>query len=361
MATALQRIEGMTQISIEGSGTAPTQSEVTEYLLEGIKDLTNKIVNIRPDEAFKFAAESEAADDTGITVLGKILSVVREHDSTSILRPCSPMPPELRYEATDSSSLHYRSKYNPGFYILNKKLHIRPAAAGDDNDVKVSQIVYGSADHGSNMGSWTNFPVDYEELVILYASAQSFLAAASDIQNNMPTKPTEVAPPTFEKIESDVLLPQLPMYNVPEFHFHLTKVRNFIQNEDFDAADKWLDTMDREKVEYEKRQEQEKARYDRDVKIFDSELANLEKNKEREFNIIAGNYRSDIYKYQYDIANYQALLQESLTKYKWYIEQYVNMMNEYNKSISISITPMKKPEQAAPKAAPTQKPQEVEE
>ena len=343
MATALQRITGLSQLTISSSGTAPTEAQVTEFLLDGIKDFTNKIVNLRPDEAYKFAGESSASDDSGIAVLGKVLSVVREHDSTSILRPCSPMSPELRYESTDVNSLHYRSKYNPGWYTLNKKIHVRPAAAGSDNDMKVSQIVYGSADHGSNMGGWTNFPIDYEDIVIYYAAAESCLAAASDIQNNMPTKPTAPVMPSFEKIDSEIALPELPYYNPPPLAANLSTARAFIAKEDFETSKQLLEIISKEYDEYEKLEKQEKQRYDRESKIFDSKLANLKDNKEREFSIIAGDYRSQIYKYQYDITQYQSELQEKLSKYKWFIEQYVSLLNEYNKGIAMSIAPQQKP------------------
>ena len=359
MATALQRITGLTQLTISSSGTAPTENQVTEFLLEGIKDLTNKVVNIRPEEAFKFAGESEDTNNSGITVLGRILSVVREHNSASILRPCSPISAELRYEATDVSSLHYKSKYNPGFYILNKKVYVVPAP-GDtsNNDAKVSQIVYGSADHGSNMGGWTAFPVDYEAIVILYAAAESCLAAASDIQNNMPTKPTAPMNPGFEKIDFELDLPVTPNYNPPFLLVDLSSIRNFIQKEDFESASKLLDVVSKEYDSYDKAEKLEKTRYDREVKIFDSKVANLKDNKEREFSILAGDYRSKIYKYQYDITQYQSELQESISRYKWYIEQYVSFMNEYNKGLAISVAPSKKPREEQVQAKP---PKEIKE
>lgn len=343
MATALQRITALTQLSISSSGTAPTEAQVTEFLLEGIKDLTNKIINLRPDESFKFAGESEDTNNSGITVLGKILSVVREHDSTSILRPCTPISAELRYEATDINSLNYKSKYNPGFYILNKKVYVVPAPGdASNNDAKVSQIVYGSADHGSNMGGWTNFPDDYEELVIYYAAAQSCLSAASDIQNNMPTKPEAPTAPAFESIHFEVDLPAEPIYSPPQFdlsNFNFESIRTHILKGDFDMADKLINLIDKKVDEYDKKEKQEKQNYDKMQKLYDAELATLEKNKEREFNIKAGDYRSQIYKYQYDINQYQSELQEITTKYKWFVEQYVAFMNEYNKGITSTPAP----------------------
>ena len=56
MATFETHIEGLTQIDITSS-SAPTQDELTQFLQEAIVDITNKIVQSKPDEAFKFAAE----------------------------------------------------------------------------------------------------------------------------------------------------------------------------------------------------------------------------------------------------------------------------------------------------------------
>ena len=50
---------------------------------------------------------------------------------------------------------------------------------------------------------------------------------------------------------------------------------------------------------------------------------------------------------QYDIAEYTAELQESLSKYKWFIEQYTALMNEYNQGIVMSIKQKERPSQSS--------------
>ena len=50
MATFEEKIEALTQISIS-TDTAPTQSQLTDILNDGIKDLINKVTVIRPDES----------------------------------------------------------------------------------------------------------------------------------------------------------------------------------------------------------------------------------------------------------------------------------------------------------------------
>ena len=113
MATFEEHIEGLTKIDITSSST-PSQSELTTYLVNGLIDCVNKITAIKPEELPKFSKTTNAVDS--VAKKGRILSVLREHDSTTILRPCTPIHPSLRYEATDTESLNYRSKYNPGYY-----------------------------------------------------------------------------------------------------------------------------------------------------------------------------------------------------------------------------------------------------
>ena len=123
-------------------GTTPTNDELSQFLVDGTKEVVNRIIAIRPDEIPKFTSSTHDSNDSGIAVTGQILSVVREHDSETILRPCGVIDPRDRYEATDSTSLKYRSAYNPGFFILDSKLHTVPASAGGNNDSIITQINY---------------------------------------------------------------------------------------------------------------------------------------------------------------------------------------------------------------------------
>jgi len=210
-------------------------------------------------------------------------------------------------------------------------------------------------------GSGSAIPDEYEYIVLLYAAAKSCQSAAVDIQNNMPTKPEAPTAPSFESVHFEVELPAEPIYSPPVLElsqFNFESIRTHILKGDFDMADKLLGVVDKKVEEYEKQEKQEKQNYDRMQKIFDTKLQTLEKNKEREFNIKAGDYRSQIYKYQYDINEYQSELQEITTKYKWFMEQYVTLMNEYNKGISSVPAPVQGPRgQGQIQAKPAKEPE----
>ena len=126
MADFQARVEGLTGLTI---GTSPTTSELTEFLQEGLRDVVNRFSKHRQDELPKFCTTSSIqSSDAFIKVKGQILDVIRHHGNATTLRPCTQIAASLRYEATDTSSLHYKSDYNPGFYVLDGKLFTVPAS-----------------------------------------------------------------------------------------------------------------------------------------------------------------------------------------------------------------------------------------
>ena len=179
MATFEEQVESLTGLTINSSGTVPTQSQLTDFLTQGGKDVINRMVAARPDTKMDFAATTEDDNNEGIAINGEIISVVREHDSTSILRPCSKINEKDRYLATDTSSLKYRSKINPGWYELNSKVYVVPVSAGSDNSSLVTQVAYPAIPYGDT--NWS-YPAKYETLITYYAAMMSLLAKAGSLQ-----------------------------------------------------------------------------------------------------------------------------------------------------------------------------------
>ena len=171
MATFQVQVQGITQLTV---GTTPTTGELTQFLTDGGKEVIGRIISVNPAEIPKFTTSISESSNAGITIKGQVMSVVREHDSTSILRRCSPIDPMLRYEATDTDSLSYRSKYNPGFYQLNGKIFLVPISAGSSNAAIVTQINYPTVGFGDD--GIDNFPSEYIYLVVLYASIKTIHA-----------------------------------------------------------------------------------------------------------------------------------------------------------------------------------------
>lgn len=166
------QIEQITGLTLGGSGQ-PTTTQANQFLVDGVVDVIHRILVVKPEDAMRFATTTNST--SAVAVQGPVLSVLREHDSTSILRPCTPMNPAERYEATDPESLSYRSKYNPGYFVLNNEIVLVPAASGSgNNDAVVTQITYDTGLAVTDTEAQiANFPREYGYLVGLYASIQS--------------------------------------------------------------------------------------------------------------------------------------------------------------------------------------------
>jgi hypothetical protein len=335
MATFEEQIEGITQIAIESSGSVPTQEQVNSFLNDGIKDLTNKVTRINPPEAYKFASSSTDSDGSGVSINGMVLSVVRENGSSSDVRPATPIAAPLRYLATDKDSFHYRSAFNPCYYTLDRKLYVLPTPSSSSTRAIVSHIDYATAVFSDS--AIHNFPDEFEDLIMLYAAAMSCQAAANDIQNNMPSVPVIPTMPMFGTDNTDADLPTLPVLNSPdEFKFSFTKINKAITAEDFDKAGKEIEILSKNMEIFSKNMEISNADYTRDLEIFKADLERNTKNKDRETQVIAGEYTSEVNRFQYDINNYTSLVQEKVVRYKWFLEEYFNLMRKYNESLGLS-------------------------
>tara|TARA_R110000824_G_scaffold43933_2_gene128286 strand:- start:134 stop:2359 length:2226 start_codon:yes stop_codon:yes gene_type:complete len=176
LATFETQVEALTGITIDGSSN-PTQTELSVFLQDGVKDVIHRMIEVRPEELARFCSTTDSGVNTFVAKVGKILSVVREHDSPSILRRCIEISPGDRYDATDVDSLNYRSKTNPGFYELDGKIYTIPAAAASgDNNVVVTQLFYDTGvAHGDEVPD--NFPESYAYLVALYGAIRSLQAS----------------------------------------------------------------------------------------------------------------------------------------------------------------------------------------
>lgn len=199
MATFETQVEALTGIDIDGS-SSPTQTELSVFLQDGVKDVIHRMIEARPEELPRFTTTTNST--SSIAKVGKILSVVREHDSTTILRKCSAIDPGDRYDATDSNSLNYRSKTNPGYYELAGSIHTVPAAGSGNNDIVVTQLFY---DTGVAFGDEVpdNFPESYAYLVAIYAAIQS-------LHNNM-------ADTTISALSITTVPPDIP--SAPSFSY----------------------------------------------------------------------------------------------------------------------------------------------
>ena len=189
MANFDDQVMGLTGLTISGSSTAPSQSELSTFLNDGVVDVTNKVIMLRPQDIDNFLREGSEQTSNGFNPgSSKIISVVRENGTNNQWYPCKKSSMNLQYRVTDTESLHYASKYNPVYMISqNRNVHVYPEPSSDGNDTfKVLYVNYSPEEsdgtaliHSSSGIKW--FPDDKVYLVVLYASIKSLQSSLSDV------------------------------------------------------------------------------------------------------------------------------------------------------------------------------------
>ena len=299
------QVEALTGITISASGTHPTNDQLSQYLVDGTKDVINKMIVARPEEINKFTATTHDANDSGITVTGKVVSVMREHDSTSILRQCTPISAGLRYEATDADSLNYRSAYNPGYYTLNGKIHTVPVSASGNNDSIVTQVTY-AVNQGHSSSSIDAFPDEYEYLVVLYAAVKSINTAMVNIIADLSSFSITPVPPNFADGYED------PSTDVPssghsgeDIDAEIAKMQDYIEvNEDVELASAKASELG--------------MRFKRAMDKFSSGLQKYQQEM--------GGYSTEA---QAEIQEETQKIQTESAKYQWYQDRAAALQAEY--------------------------------
>lgn len=208
MATFEVRVEGMTGLSIDGS-SSPTQDELTEYLKDGVIDVTERVLMLRPQDSANFTARSATQSTNGADFNGtRIVGVIREAgadgdtDGSTAWRECRRIPPQSQSRVTDSTSLEYATKYNPVYTLDDSgKVYVYPTPDGSDDGYQVyyinntpqnssgTALVYSHSD-------LKHFPQDKYYLVVLYAACQSLLnnLSAYSISQTIPSLTLPAAP-----------------------------------------------------------------------------------------------------------------------------------------------------------------------
>ena len=317
MATFETQVEALTGIAIDGSSD-PTQTELSAFLVDGVKDVVNRMIEARPAELSKFTATSNETD--AVVKTGKILSVVREHDSTTILRKCTAIDPGDRYDATDTDSLNYRSKTSPGYYELDGLIRTVPAAGSGNNDVVVTQVSYDTGvAYGDTVGSGIdNFPAEYEHLVGIYAAIKSIGAKMGATRASLSSFSVTAVPPDMPTTGVG-----LPTYEVSS-----TSVGSGTIDDEISKMLSYIETD--EDVELASAKGAEiNLRFKRALDKFNSDVAEYKTENEGEI----AHYASEINAYTADVnAQVQEQAQKIATetlRYQWLQDRHTAYTQEY--------------------------------
>ena len=156
MATFEEQVEGLTSLSIDGS-SAPTQTELTQFLTDGVKE----VINTMPNEMLPLCSASVSFTSGTASTLntGKILHVLRSDGD--ITQPCRGIPAHFKGRYSDSDDMNYATVTDPVYYVENNSLDVLPAGG----TCTYSEVQYPSVAFGDS--SVSVFPDEAEYLVPL--------------------------------------------------------------------------------------------------------------------------------------------------------------------------------------------------
>ena len=228
MATFKAQVTGLTGITID-TGTSPTQDELTEFLNDGVKDVTQKCILLNPQNAEQFTRISGEVISNGSEKVARadILSVVREADVNDDWRECRRIPTSIQSRVTDTTSLHYASSYNPVYMVAEDgAISVFPTPGATTKAFKVYYINNNPRGDDDNSVTYNTtglsfFPNNKVYLVVIYAAIKTIdvnlvfptIPAFPDISDlvlswSFPTVPTVPTTPT--PISPSVEVPTAP-------------------------------------------------------------------------------------------------------------------------------------------------------
>ena len=192
MATFQNRVEALTQFAF-GVSTDPSVAELTEFLKDGVLDVTDKWLIGHPQETEDFQRKSAIIDSNGGLDLNsaRIIAVVREaeadgsSDGSTAWRPCRKISPAQQSQVVDTESLSFASKYHPVYMVdENGKINVYPAPDGTNDGYRIYYVNNVPTDLTNEVAltyahsDLKYFPADKAYLVVLYASIKTLEAAA---------------------------------------------------------------------------------------------------------------------------------------------------------------------------------------
>ena len=211
MANFQAQVEGITGLSI---GTTPTTTELTQFLVDGVNDVTHRIISLRPQDAGVFTEVTGEDTSNGINLNGaRIISVIRESGINDDWRECRQVSPSMQGRVKDVNSLNYASKYNPVWCILDDgSINVFPVPKTGEA-VKVYYINITPQNGSSSALAYNSddisaFPADKIRLVIMYAGMKSLDVSLAAKAQELPSDLTALV--------LDTITETLPTFSAPD-------------------------------------------------------------------------------------------------------------------------------------------------
>ena len=123
--------------------TVSDNDELSQFLKDGVMDVTNRWLAMRPQDIDLFVRESsEQTANASLHLNGaKIISVIRENGTNNQWRNCRKISPAFQYEVIDTNSIHLASKMNPVYMIGDAgKISVFPVPDVNPDTFKVYYV-----------------------------------------------------------------------------------------------------------------------------------------------------------------------------------------------------------------------------
>lgn len=189
MADFEAQVNGLTGLGATlSSSTTPTDTELDQFLKDGVLDVTRRTIEVRPQDTYKFQDVTAEQTSQGANLNGaKVISVVRESGTNDDWRECRLITPSMQSRVTDTDSLDFASKLNPAYTILEDgKINVFPApSVGGSNSYKVYYVNNSPQDSSGTAlthddDSLKAFPDEKVYLVVIYAAIKCLEAKMAE-------------------------------------------------------------------------------------------------------------------------------------------------------------------------------------
>jgi 5-deoxy-D-glucuronate isomerase len=157
MATFEAQVEAQTSLEITSS-TTPTQNELSQFLKDGVIDVTARTLKRNPQDFQDFIRTTGEQTANGKDINGaQIVSVVKEAAINDDWKTCTQLGLDKIYDVVDVNSLYLATHESPNFIITeNGKVNVYPApSSGGSNSFNIYYI--------------NNVPVDKAEQALVYS------------------------------------------------------------------------------------------------------------------------------------------------------------------------------------------------
>ena len=182
----IDQVQDLTSLTVSDTG------ELSQFLKDGVIDVTNKWLAIKPQDVNAFMAVTAELTSNGYDLnTSRIINVIREDGNDNQWRNCRKIAPALQYDVTDTESLNYASKINPAYMIgEDNQISVFPVATSSPAQ-NAYKIYYVNNDPQNESGvslahshsDIKYFPTDKVYLVVIYAGLRLIQTTIGSIAN----------------------------------------------------------------------------------------------------------------------------------------------------------------------------------